>query len=111
MMKNDEGEARNVRTNGQDDGRALTDEQRAILDLEESWVPRSGKKSRAIHELGMSESRYYIVLSQLLENPLAELDRPELVRRMRRLRDRRARERHGRDMRADRSAARGNTVG
>ncbi len=66
----------------------------AILDLESSWKPQRGKKSHAIATLGMNETQYYIRLSHLLTNPRAELEYPDLIRRLRRLRERRARERH-----------------
>lgn len=72
----------------------LTDRDRAILDFERSWWSEPGPKDTAILErFELSATRYYQVLSELLDDPDA-LDHDQLlVRRLRRIRDRRRRER------------------
>ncbi|MFP3907871.1 MAG: DUF3263 domain-containing protein [Acidimicrobiales bacterium] len=72
----------------------LTDRDRAILDFERSWWSEPGPKDTAILErFELSATRYYQVLSELLDDPEA-LDHDQLlVRRLRRIRDRRRRER------------------
>ncbi|WP_164461611.1 DUF3263 domain-containing protein [Neoactinobaculum massilliense] len=75
---------------------ALTGEQRAVLQLEKEWSGRYSTKAAAIRAAGFKPTHYYLVLRSLLEAPAAELEEPELIRRLRRLRDRRVRERGGR---------------
>lgn len=66
----------------------LTDTQRAILDLEQSWWAYPGAKVSAIRErTGMSEPRYYQALSALIDDPAALEASPLVVKRLRRLRD------------------------
>lgn len=78
-------------------GRAssLTSEELAVLDFEKNWRGRSTRKNDAIQGLGMSPSHYYLVLGRVIEKPEALMEEPELVRRLRRLREQRAAERHG----------------
>lgn len=77
---------------------ALTDTDRAILDLERSWWRYPGAKDSAIHErLGVTPTRYYQLLGALLDKPEALAADPLTVRRLIRLRDAR---------RAQRSSAR-----
>ncbi len=74
----------------------LTDEQRAILDFERQWWKYSGAKETAIRErFDMSATRYYQVLNALIDDPAALARDPLLIRRLRRLRDARARRRSG----------------
>jgi hypothetical protein len=73
---------------------ALSERERAILDFERSWWMREGSKESAIREeLGMSAARYYQVLGRLLDTHDALAYDPLLIRRLRRLRDRRRRAR------------------
>jgi hypothetical protein len=73
---------------------ALTERDRAILDFERSWWSESGPKELAIRErFELSTTRYYEILGELLDSPEAIEHDPLVVRRLRRLRDRRRRER------------------
>jgi hypothetical protein len=73
---------------------ALNERERAILDFERSWWTRDGSKEAAIkEELGLSSARYYQLLGGLLKDDDALAYDPLLVRRLRRLRDRRRRAR------------------
>lgn len=45
---------------------SLTDQQRAMLDLERQWFATAGGKEDAIRELGFSPVRYYQKLNQLI---------------------------------------------
>lgn len=84
-------------------GSALAPRDRAILDLERTWWLRPGSKEAAIRgELGISGTRYYELLSQLVDRADAYGYDPLTVRRVRRARDaRRLARYYGR--RADRS--------
>ena len=65
-----------------------------ILDFERSWWKHAGAKDRAIRErFGMSATRYYQLLNELLENPAAMSHDPILVKRLKRLRVYRQRQR------------------
>ena len=79
---------------------ALTDRDRAILDFERSWWTESGPKDTSIRErFELSGTRYYQLLTELLDDPAALEYDPLLVRRLRRMRDRRRRARvEGRPM-------------
>ena len=69
----------------------LTDRDRAILALEAAWPRHSGAKEEAIRaKLGMSPARYYQLLGRLIHSEQALEHDPMLVRRLRRLRERRA---------------------
>lgn len=71
---------------------ALTERARAILDFERSWWTHPGPKETAIRErFDLSPTRYYGILNELLEDPAAMDYDPLLIRRLRRLRDRRRR--------------------
>jgi hypothetical protein len=73
---------------------ALSDRDRAILDFERSWWTEPGPKEVAIRDrFDLSAARYYQVLSGLLESQEAAAYDPLVVRRLRRLRDRRRRAR------------------
>jgi len=79
---------------------ALTDRDRAILDFERSWWTEAGPKDTAIRErFELSGTRYYQLLTELLDDPAALDYDPLLVRRLRRVRERRRRARvEGRPM-------------
>jgi hypothetical protein len=73
---------------------ALSDRDRAILDFERTWWSEPGPKETAIKErFDLSPTRYYQVLADLLDSPDAIAYDPLVVRRLRRLRDRRRRAR------------------
>jgi hypothetical protein len=75
-------------------GVALTDHERAVLDFERSWWTADGVKAVLIEDrLGLTSARYYQVLNELLDRPDALDHDPLVVRRLRRLRDRRRRAR------------------
>jgi hypothetical protein len=80
----------------------LSDRDRAILAFEAEWVRHAGAKEEAIRaELDLSPARYYQLLGRLIETADAQAHDPMLVKRLRRLRDARAR------LRADRAAGAG----
>ena len=73
---------------------ALTDHEQAVLDLERSWWTEDGVKEVLMEErLGLTATRYYQVLNELLDRPDALEHDPLVVRRLRRLRDRKRRAR------------------
>lgn len=82
------------------DPMALTDRDRAILDFERIWWTEAGPKDTAIRErFELSGTRYYQLLTELLDDPAALEHDPLLVRRLRRVRERRRRARvEGRPM-------------
>lgn len=72
----------------------LSERDRKILDFERSAFTRAGPKHRAIRdELGLSSTRYYQLLSQIIDTPEAHDYDPLLVRRLRRKRHKRRRRR------------------
>jgi len=79
---------------------ALTDRDRAILDFERSWWASAGPKDTAIRErFELSGTRYYQLIAELIDDPDALEYDPLLIRRLRRVRDRRRRARvEGRPM-------------
>jgi hypothetical protein len=79
---------------------ALTDRDRAILDFERSWWTSAGPKDTAIRErFELSGTRYYQLIAELIDDPDALEYDPLLIRRLRRVRDRRRRARvEGRPM-------------
>jgi hypothetical protein len=73
----------------------LTERDRAILDFERAWWSEQGPKEGLIRErFELSAARYYEVLGELLDSPEAYEYDPLVVRRLRRMRDRRRRARH-----------------
>ncbi|KIF75899.1 hypothetical protein QR77_22440 [Streptomyces sp. 150FB] len=65
----------------------LSDRDRALLALEQRGWPGPGAKERAIREqLGISPTRYYQLLSALLDDPRAAEHAPVTVNRLRRVR-------------------------
>jgi hypothetical protein len=72
----------------------LTDRDRAILDFERTWWSEPGPKATAIQvRFGLSPTRYYQLLNELLASPDAAAYDPLVVRRLRRLRSNRRRAR------------------
>jgi hypothetical protein len=70
------------------------DRERQILEFERFWWKYAGAKERAIKEsLGMSATRYYQLLNQIIDMPEAVAYDPILVKRLQRLRAFRQRER------------------
>ena len=81
-------------------GMALTDRDRAILDFERSWWTETGPKDTAIRErFELSGTRYYQLLTELIDDQDALEYDPLVIRRLRRVRERRRRARvEGRPM-------------
>jgi hypothetical protein len=74
---------------------AITERDRAILDFERSWWTLPGPKEHEIRDrLGLSATRYYKALGELLDSEEAVAYDPLVVRRLRVRRDRRRRERY-----------------
>lgn len=74
---------------------SLSDRERAILDFERCWWVESRPKELAIRErFELSPTRYYQVLNELLESREALAYDPLVVRRLRRMRERRRRARY-----------------
>ena len=70
---------------------------REILAFERQWWKYAGAKEQAIRELfDMSATRYYQVLTALLDKPEAMAADPLLIKRLRRLRTSRQRTRAAR---------------
>lgn len=68
-----------------------------LLDFESHWPRHSGIKEETIRvELGITPARYYVLLNRAIETREALETHPMLVRRLLRLRDRRARARRQR---------------
>lgn len=79
----------------------LTALQMAVLEFERHWWKYPGAKDSAVRDwFGLAPARYSQVLVTLLDLPAAEVYDPELVRRLRRLRDQRAAARTRPDRRA-----------
>jgi hypothetical protein len=75
----------------------LTERDRDILALERLWWQYAGAKEQAIREkFDMSSTRYYQVLNALIDREEALAFDPLLVKRLRRLRDKRQRSRSAR---------------
>ncbi len=72
----------------------LTERDKAMLDIERVWWTEDEPKEALIKErLDLSTTRYYQVLNELLERPEALEYDPLVVRRLRRVRERRRRQR------------------
>ncbi len=77
---------------------SLSELEMRILAFERSWWRSPGAKEREILEaLGMSATRYYQLLNELIDRPEAAAFDPALVARLRRRRADRNRLRSGRD--------------
>lgn len=73
---------------------ALSERDIAILDFERTWWIEPGPKEQSIRErLVLSPTRYYQLLNELIDRPEADAYDPLVVRRLRRLRERRRRAR------------------
>lgn len=73
----------------------LTSLEQAVLDFERSWWAGSVPKDTAVRtEFQLTEDEYSVLLDALIERDAALEYEPLVVRRLRRLRDRRRRE-HG----------------
>lgn len=76
---------------------SLSERDREILSLERLWWQYAGAKEQAIREkFDMSSTRYYQVLNALIDREEALAFDPLLVKRLRRLRDKRQRSRSAR---------------
>ncbi|EFQ84689.1 hypothetical protein HMPREF0063_10030 [Aeromicrobium marinum DSM 15272] len=70
---------------------ALTDDERAMLELERQWFAHRGsKEGRILERFGLSPTRYHQVLLRLIDREDALAHDPILVKRLRRLRTKRA---------------------
>jgi Protein of unknown function (DUF3263) len=75
----------------------MTELEMRVLAFERSWWTSPGAKEREILDVfGMSPTRYYQVLNELIDQPAAAQFDPVLVARLRRRRDARGRLRSGR---------------
>ena len=71
---------------------ALSEQEAAILAFERNWWRQPGAKEQAIADrLGLSATRYYQLLNELIDRPEALGFDPVLVKRLRRQRARRER--------------------
>ncbi len=58
-----------------------------VLQFERQWWQYAGNKEQAIRDMfGLSATRYYQLLNQVIDNPAALAAEPLLVRRLRRMR-------------------------
>ncbi|MFV8049883.1 DUF3263 domain-containing protein [Mycobacterium sp. 48b] len=64
---------------------SLTDQQRAILDLEREWFATVGGKEDAIRGLGLTPVRYYQKLNQLISTEAAVAYDPVTAHRLQRV--------------------------
>lgn len=75
----------------------LSDRDRTVLELErQRWKYQAAKDAAVLDVLGMMPARYSQVLQTVIDQPAAEVWDPVTVRRLRRLRDVRARDRGAR---------------
>jgi hypothetical protein len=63
----------------------LTDQERAMLDLEQQWWATAGGKEAAIVAMGLSPTRYYQLLNRLLASEKALAYAAVTVNRLRRI--------------------------
>lgn len=71
---------------------ALSEREMRILAFERNWWRQPGAKEQAIADsLGMSATRYYQLLNELIDRADALAFEPVLVKRLRRQRQRRGR--------------------
>jgi hypothetical protein len=81
---------------------ALSELQLRILAFERHWWRQPGAKEQAILDsLGITPTRYYQMLNELIDDPAALASDPALVARLRRQRSRRERLRSPRPGRGD----------
>jgi hypothetical protein len=75
----------------------LSERDARILAFERQWWKFQGAKEEKVRELfGMSATRYYQILNDLIDRPEALVADPMLVKRLRRMRDQRQRQRAAR---------------
>ncbi len=78
---------------------ALTERDRAIIEFERSWWSEEGSKESIIRErFELSTTRYYELLGDLIDSEEAYEFDPLVIRRLRRMRDRRRRARFEREI-------------
>lgn len=71
---------------------ALSEREARILAFERGWWRQPGAKEQAIADtLGLSPTRYYQLLNELIDRPESLMFDPVLVKRLRRQRTRRQR--------------------
>lgn len=81
-----------VRTPGE-----LTERDAQILAFEREWFKTPGSKERAVKEqFGVSATRYYQILNELIDSSEAAAHDPMLVKRLQRMREARKRQRAAR---------------
>jgi hypothetical protein len=81
---------------------ALSDREREMLAFERQWWRYAGAKEQAIREqFGISATRYYQALNNMIDRPEALAADPMLVKRLRRLRSGRQRARAARRLGVD----------
>ncbi len=74
---------------------ALSDTEREIIDFERTWWAEEGSKDIAIRRrFEVPVTKYYVLLNRLLDGDEAYEYDPLVVRRLRRLRERRRKARH-----------------
>lgn len=64
---------------------SLTEQQRAILDLEAQWFATTGGKETAIRSMGLAPVRYYQLLNRLIDSEASLVHNPVVVNRLRRV--------------------------
>lgn len=75
----------------------VSEQSMRILDFERQWWKYAGMKEQAIKELfGLSSTRYYQTLNQIINDPTSLSYDPMLVKRLRRMRDQRQKTRTAR---------------
>ena len=75
-------------------GEELTERDREILAFERDWWKHVGAKERQIRDrFGVSATRYYQILNELIAAPAAMREDPMLVRRLQRMRAARQKQR------------------
>lgn len=78
---------------------ALTERDRAIIEFERTWWSEDVSKETIIRErFELSTTRYYELLGDLIDSDEAYEFDPLVIRRLRRLRDRRRRARYERQI-------------
>lgn len=86
----------------EDQSAGLSSREREMLVFERQWWRYAGAKEQAIREqFGLSATRYYQALNNLIDRPDALAADPMLVKRLRRLRSGRQRARAARRFDAD----------
>lgn len=84
-------------TVAEEGGTTFGDRERNILEFERFWWKYAGAKERAIKEqFGLSATRYYQILNEIIDLPEALSHDPILIKRLQRLRAFRQRQRTAR---------------